>query len=201
MNMSFKENKYQIVRNVLSRELLEYINLNFEIHENAHYHVNPPTEETPYPFGDPQSPNSFAWYGSIHSDALLQFLKPTIEQITDTQLYESYSYARNYYHGSILEKHIDRPSCEYSATICISKDADWEIFIENFDGVAAGVELYPGDMIVYRGDLLNHWRLPYQGKTHRQVFIHYVNSNGKYKNYKFDCRPKLGLPSTMRTPI
>ena len=199
--MSFEKNKYQIIRNALSRDLINYININFEIHENANYFFRNPTEETPYPFGDPQSPNSFAWYGSIHSEALLRFLKPTIEQITDTQLHESYSFARNYYHGAILQKHIDRPSCEYSATICISKDTDWGIFIENIDGVETEVELYPGDMIVYRGDLLHHWRNAYQGKTHRQLFVHYVNANGKYQNYKFDGRPMLGLSSNIKVSV
>ena len=199
--MSFEKNKYQIVRNALSQDLINYININFEIHENANYFLKYPTEQNPYPFGDIQSPNSFAWYGSIHSEALLQFLKPTIEQITDTQLYESYSYARNYYNGAILQRHIDRPSCEYSATICISKDADWGIFIENIDGVETEVELYPGDMIVYRGDLLHHWRNPYQGKTHRQLFVHYVNANGKYQNHKFDGRPMLGLSSNIKVSV
>ena len=199
--MSFKKNKYEVVRNVLSQDLIDYINVNFEIHENANYFLKCPTEQNPYPFGDEQSPNSFAWYSSIHSEALLQFLKPTIAQITDTELYESYSYARNYYRGAILEKHIDRPSCEYSATICISKDTDWEIFIENVDGVATGVELYPGDMIVYRGDLLHHWRNPYQWKTHRQLFLHYVDVNGKYQNYKFDGRPMLALPTNIKTAM
>jgi len=199
--MTFKENKYQIIRNALSRDLINYININFEIHENANYFFRQPTLENPYPFGDGQSPNSFSWYSSIHSEAVLQFLKPTIEQITDTQLYESYSYARNYYRGAILEKHIDRPSCEYSATICISKDADWGICIENVDGDVAEIELYPGDMIVYRGDLLRHWRNPYQGKTHRQLFLHYVDANGKYQNYKFDDRPMLGLPPNVNVSV
>jgi len=199
--MSFEKNKYQIIRNALSRDLINYININFEIHENANYFFRQPTEENLYPFGDGQSPIGFSWYGSIHSEALLQFLKPTIEQITDTQLYESYSYVRNYYQGAILRKHIDRPSCEYSVTICISKDTDWGFFIENVDGGATEVELYPGDMIVYRGDLLQHWRNPYRGKTHRQLFLHYVDANGIYQNYKFDRRPMLGLPLTTRVSV
>jgi len=199
--MSFEQNKYQIIRNALSRDLINYININFEIHENANYFFRQPTLENPYPFGDGQSPNSFSWYSSIHSEAVLQFLKPTIEQITDTQLHESYSYARNYYRGAILEKHIDRPSCEYSATICISKDTDWKIFIESDDGDATEIELYPGDMIVYRGDLLHHWRDPYQGKTHRQLFLHYVDANGKYQNCKFDGRPMLALPPNVKVSV
>ena len=71
--MSFRKNKYEVVRNVLSQDLINYININFEIHENANYFFRQPTLENPYPFGDEQSPNSFAWYGSIHSEALLQF--------------------------------------------------------------------------------------------------------------------------------
>ena len=199
--MSFEKNKYQIIRNALSRDLIDYININFEIHENANYFFRQPTIENPYPFGDGQSPNSFSWYSSIHSESLLQFLKPKIEQITDTQLYESYSYARNYYRGAILEKHIDRPSCEYSATICVSKDIDWGICIENVDGDVAEIELYPGDMIVYRGDLLRHWRNPYQGKTHRQLFLQYVDANGKYQNCKFDDRPMLALPPNVKVGV
>ena len=199
--MTFRENKYEVVRDVLCQDLIDYININSEIHENANYFLNYPTEQNPYPFGDSQSPNSFSYYSSLHSEALLQFLKPTIEKITNMKLYESYSYSRNYYHGAILEKHIDRPSCEYSATICISKDTDWEIFIENVDGVATGVELYPGDMIVYRGDLLHHWRNPYQGKTHRQLFLHYVDVNGKYQNCKFDGRPMLALHPNIKTAM
>lgn len=196
--MSFKEKNYEIVRNVLGRELIEYINLNFEIHETSNYLFKNPTEENPYPFGDGQSPISFAWYGSIHSEALLKFLKPVIEKVTNKKLHESYSYARNYYNGAILEKHTDRPSCEYSATICISKDTEWPIFMEDVDTVAVEVELNPGDMIVYRGDLLHHWRESYRGKSHRQLFIHYVDANGKYQNFKFDGRPTLGVPANLK---
>jgi hypothetical protein len=201
--MSFKENKYEVIRNVLSQDLIDYININVEIHENANCFLKNLTDakQKPYPFGDPQSPNSFSWYSSIHSESLLQFLKPTIEKITGTQLYESYSYARNYYYGATLQRHIDRSSCEYSVTICISKGVDWGIFIEDVDGNANEIELSPGDMVVYRGDLLYHWRNSYQGKTHRQLFLHYVDANGRYKNCKFDGRPMLALPPNIKVRV
>lgn len=199
--MSFRENKYEVVRGVLCQDLIDYVNINSEIHENSNYFFRQPTIENPYPFGDNQSPNSFACYGSLHSEALLQFLKPTIEKITNMKLYESYSYSRNYYRGAILEKHRDRPSCEYSVTICVSKDTDWGICIENVDGDVIEIELYPGDMIVYRGDLLYHWRNSYQGKTHRQVFLHYVDANGKHQNSKFDGRPMLALDPSIKTAM
>ena len=65
--MSFEKNKYQIVRNALSQDLINYININFQIHENANYFFKRPTLENPYPFGDPQIPNSFSWYSSIQN--------------------------------------------------------------------------------------------------------------------------------------
>ena len=50
-------------------------------------------------------------------------------------------------------------------------------------------------MIVYNGTELNHWREEFQGKEHTQAFLHYVDANGEYKDFKYDKRPMLGLPS------
>ena len=38
----------------------------------------------------------------------------------------------------------------------------------------------PGDMIIYRGCELEHWREPYWGKNHIQVFLHYNEKGGEY---------------------
>ena len=52
-------------------------------------------------------------------------------------------------------------------------------------------------MLVYRGCELEHWREPYWGKNHAQVFLHYNELQGDY-NIRFDCRPALGLPESYR---
>ena len=51
----------------------------------------------------------------------------------------------------------------------------------------------PGDMVVYKGAELKHWREPFKGNNHAQVFLHYTKE-GK-QDYKFDQRLALGLPS------
>ena len=58
------------------------------------------------------------------------------------------------------------------------------------------IDLSPGDMLVYRGMELEHWREEFQGKDCAQVFLHYNDqkSNDSDKNI-FDKRPHLGLPS------
>ena len=59
------------------------------------------------------------------------------------------------------------------------------------------IQLKPGDAIFYRGCKLEHWREPYQGNNHAQVFLHYNDNNGKFKRL-YDMRPELGLPGCFR---
>jgi hypothetical protein len=56
-------------------------------------------------------------------------------------------------------------------------------------------DLYPGDILIYRGDKLEHWRERFKGNTCVQVFLHYNDLNGPYKDsLKYDSRPFLGIP-------
>jgi hypothetical protein len=48
---------------------------------------------------------------------------------------------------------------------------------------------------VYRGCEVEHWREEFrapQGSYHVQVFLHYVDANGPYSEFKFDKRPFIG---------
>ena len=58
-----------------------------------------------------------------------------------------------------------------------------------------GIDLKPGDMLVYRGRDLEHWRVKFKGKDYAQIFLHYnnVKTPGSKQNL-FDKRPHLGLP-------
>jgi len=67
----------------------------------------------------------------------------------------------------------------------------------NQKGIA--VSLKPGDMLFYKGSELEHWRKPFKGNSCCQVFLHYNNVNGNFKNkYKYDGRPMLGLPAYIK---
>ena len=63
--MAFKEDKYEIIRNAVHPEVIRFIQLNFDIHEYAGYTHKPPNALQRYPYGDPQSPNSFAFYSPL----------------------------------------------------------------------------------------------------------------------------------------
>ena len=65
-------------------------------------------------------------------------------------------------------------------------------------GAPPGVEitLEPGDMLMYSGCKLEHWRKPFQGKLCGQVFLHYNKKGSKMaKENEFDTRPFIGLPA------
>ncbi len=58
------------------------------------------------------------------------------------------------------------------------------------------VMLQPGDMLVYRGNELEHWRDKLSFDDCGQVFLHYnnVETKGSKENI-YDRRPHLGLPA------
>ena len=55
------------------------------------------------------------------------------------------------------------------------------------------VDLKPGDMLIYSGCELEHWRNKFKKNHCTQVFLHY-NIENKNKEL-FDGRKQLGLPS------
>lgn len=199
--MSFRQKKYSVIRNALTPEMVKYVKIMCEMQEQACLYMVQPSDEVPYPFGDSQTPNSFASYGSILSDSLASYFREKISFITGKNLVETYSYWRVYYNGAILDRHTDRPSCEYSGTICIKKDSDWPIYFEDLEKKEIKVDMEEGDMIVYKGDVLSHWRDLYEGDRHIQIFVHYVDSNGPYKENLYDGREVLGLPAEYKKPL
>lgn len=145
-------------------------------------------------FNDPQVPNAYSIYSDIANEVLLKRIKPIMEKNTGLKLVETYSYARIYQKGNILHRHKDRPSCEISTTINLGGDP-WPIYLEpsgktNKKGIK--VDLSLGDMLVYRGCELEHWREPFTKNYCVQVFLHY--NRATKKAIKFDDRPHLGLP-------
>lgn len=182
---------YVILRNILNKQVLDLLETQTKLCEQNECHkINKLPSE--YPFGDCQCPTSFSKYGVICYESLLIILKPIIEAHVGKELLPTYSYMRIYYNGSFLEKHKDRSSCEYSVSICVSIDeTPWDIFFM-CEKEMRRITLYPGDMIIYKGIQLEHWREKYEGKQQIQVFLRYVDKYGPNLNYANDNRPFLG---------
>ena len=142
---------------------------------------------------DDDVPNTPYRYADPFMESLMKILLPRIAEESGLRLYPTYSYFRVYKHGDVLRAHRDRPSCEVSVTISLGYEAEkaWPIWIEK-DGVVSGIELEPGDGLLYRGIDLRHWRESFAGTRATQVFLHYVDQDGPHRDWKFDRRADLG---------
>jgi hypothetical protein len=180
---------FQIYKNALSQEMCEFLALEFKMMEEVCKILFPDQSLTD------NCKNSFARYSPLMFEALSIKLQPLIEKLVSCELWPVYSYARIYYTGSELERHRDRPSSEFSVSICIEKDqSDWPLHIQDHRGIDHAINLEVGDLVVYSGRELMHWRDPLVGSKQIQVFLQYVNKAGDSSWLKYDTRPALGLP-------
>ena len=153
---------------------------------------------------DPQCPLSQAVHGALAFDKLLETCLPYFEQASGLKLYPTYSYARLYnQQGEELKNHRDRPACEISATITLGFEGNvWSIYMGDHEDKTNGtkIDMAIGDAVMYRGCDKYHWREPYfEGKWQAQVFLHYVDVNGPYAEWKYDKRESLGISKTENT--
>ena len=197
--MSFSKNGYEVVRNVISKDLLHHLKTEFQMMRDLHFFKTGETNN--FAFGDSQSPNSFSVFSAQCFESLAINLNDRMSEITNLKLYPTYTYARIYYKGATLTPHKDRPSCEYSTTLCIDSTDIWDFYIKDRNGEEKCIKLNPGDMCVYSGCELAHWRNLYKGKRQIQCFLHYVNSKGLYSNHKYDKRPMMGLGTKVSTEL
>ena len=183
---SFKDNSYVIIPKILSGELLDFIGI--YAYNRARIEGNTGDQRQAIQSNDPnnQVPNTPTFSYDYTMENLSDFLLPKIESAAGMKLLSTFTYFRVYKPGDILEKHTDRPSCEISITMCIRKKGKiWPIYINN-----TAIMLEEGDAVLYKGCEVVHWREPYtEGTKQAQVFLHYVDANGPYTEWKNDKHP------------
>ena len=211
----FNEKKYQVIEKAISYELANFAFNYFLLKRDAvaWMHKNNYISEFTPGFGtwkDKQIPNTFSCYSDMFMETLMMKVLPVMQQQTGLRLIPTYTYTRAYKKGDILHRHKDRPSCEISTTLHLGGD-EWPIFLDpsgadfvideykniHKPGAPKGVrvDLKVGDMLIYSGCELEHWREPFEGNICSQVFLHYNHANGPFaKTNLFDKRPLLGIP-------
>ena len=205
----FEENNYILIKNFLNIELckllytysitqvraIDYKKLNCE---------NKFDKKWDGEFGDGQVNNTYYRYGDPIIDSLLVLSLENMEHFTGKKLIPTYSYWRFYEKGDKLENHKDRESCEISTTVCLGhnysninkeiyENYNWPMFIKTKNNEDLPIAMEPGDMLIYRGCEIEHWRENLLGLNHVQAFLHYNEKDGKY-NIKYDGRPFIGIP-------
>jgi len=202
----FKKKKYLVIKKTISEELTDFCYKYFLLKRQVARTLFDKNYISQFEtlFGvwnDQQVPETYSHYADIVMEILLLKVHPLMRKVTNLKLTPNYSYARIYKKGDVLERHKDRFSCEISTTLNLGGDL-WPIYLEpsgekNKKGIK--IILNPGDMLIYKGNELEHWREPFEGDHCAQVFLHYnnVETQGAEENL-FDGRPHLGLPNDIK---
>ena len=194
--MSFKKNKYVVIKKAISKDLANFL-YNYittkKIVANTlikNKYISPYDEM----FGtwhDKQVKGTYSHYADVAMETLLLRLHPLMEKELNAKLIPCYSYTRVYKTGDILERHVDREACEISTTMFLGGDP-WPIYLKNKKYIE--VNLKPGDMLVYKGCDLEHWRDEFEGEECAQVFLHYNRDTKENQKNLYDGRIHVGLP-------
>lgn len=182
----FEDNGYVVLSNAITQDRANFLTQHmFSLHDSNKL------------VRDDQCPKSDAVYGDAHMEELLhEFAVPIGNQI-GRRLAPTYAYARIYRPGEVLKKHKDRPACEISATMTLGFDGKsvYPIFFSNGEKHQVPVQLDVGELAVYKGCELLHWRNEFKGKWHVQVFLHYVDLDGPYADEAGDSRTRGKRPT------
>lgn len=178
----FEQDGYVVIKQFIPRIMCDYIAKNIKVLES----------NSRLSFGDTQVEKAFSGGSPAVTETLLDLMTPVLSNTLNCELYPTYSYLRIYLNGAVLAKHVDRFSCEVSATIPIEYEGPgiWPLCVQIGSNVKK-IELEPGDALIYKGIQIPHWREAFAGRRQVQVFLHYVKKDGLYSEFKFDKRPHL----------
>lgn len=198
MSYNFIKNKYAHVLGLVPLEICEIVTTYALMKQVLEY--SPETVS--------HREGTHAVYSDTLMESILLSLKPKVENITQLDLYPTYSYYRVYKPGDTLPIHKDRAACEISVTACMGykyvtdvQGYSWNMHIKDNNDTTITPKCSIGDAIVYKGCEVQHWRDAFdvkEGSYQIQAFFHYVDKNGSSADYKYDCRPSLGYPISSR---
>ena len=134
--MSFKKNKYTVIKQAISKDLAAFVANYFCMQKQVYDTCRAARYFSPfetilgvYEPSDGQIPNTYSHYADIAMETLMLKCQPAMEKATGLKLYPAYTYARIYKKGDVLKRHKDRFSCEISTTMNLAGD-DWPIYLE-----------------------------------------------------------------------
>jgi len=215
----FIENRYVVIRNIIPQDLLQFVNDTWKVMEqhpaSNEFYFGDPEEETTFNTPDAQKFSSHGAYCFPPAVALHHWLMKELRNHIALPLKETYSYTRKYKRNAVLNAHYDRPSCEISVTTVMDYKTDdntpWTIWVQNDKNYlgenmeeaktisqdqpvrrrnnAHGIRLEPGDILVYQGPNVVHWRDALVGDYSKHIFLHFYNEHTRLKGW-----PECSMP-------
>lgn len=187
MNSEFKENGFIVIRNLFNKALCN--SLYAVICKLKEHNL---TRRSDLLVGDDVD----GVYCTPPFDMVLDHKTKFLSEKCGIGLIPAYTYARIYKKGHTLKKHFDRSASEYNTTIHLGGKYKtlWPVWIESAKGEDFKCDMGIGDGLFFKGCEREHWREPFDrdgDKLHAQMFMSYVEKNGKYAEWAFDKRDSL----------
>lgn len=181
---NFWDDKFIVMSNAVEvAEAEHFVNQMFLLEQEQQLHK------------DPQCPLSAGTYSNEIFQQLHQKFAETLGDILELKLLPTFTYCRIYKNGEVLHKHVDRDACEITASITLGYQStdQWPLF---FDGEPPDpVYLSVGEMAVYLGRDITHWRERFQGEWQVQLSLHYVTASGEFTQHHQDREHMKSLES------
>ena len=227
--LDFVNNRYVVLRDFIPKEIIRMTMDNWRCIENdkdqynAHFYKE---DELTHSTPEEQRNKSHGAYNFPPAVALHTYIKDKLDNVLDLNLQETYSYSRKYIRGASLTAHTDRPSCEVSLTFPLDYKTDdntpWKIWLnnegnwincqgegqkfikENTQDIHRGksIELELGDVLIYQGPNIPHWRNTLLGDYSYHMFLHYYNRRSKMSKIEgFFYQEGKKLPIEKNVPV
>lgn len=209
----FVKNRYVVLKGLIEPEIIKFCLDTWkavEHHPNSESILNQENRDITYKNPKSSIGKSVAGYSTPWGIAMHEYLHRRLDDVLDLNLGPTYTYTRKYLRGAYLGSHVDRPSCEVSATICLDYKTDdntpWPIWIRNDknfihespdyikectqdipqrlreENNCRKVLLEPGDVMMYQGPNAPHWRDYLLGDYSYHMFIHFYNRNSRLRD-------------------
>ena len=128
------------------------------------------------------NPNQYAAHREPLAEWIHQLVAEELRPAFPVPVKPSYSYLCVYQGGAKLDRHTDRPQCEFTVSLCVDASAGgerWPLYVESpVDEALVEVRLRIGDAIIFKGRELPHFRrdLP-QGENFTSILFHFVETS------------------------
>lgn len=129
----------------------------------------------------------------VYADPIMESLmlnkRKKIEDLINLDLLPTFTEWSLHTYGAVVSEYKQREACEYTCYCVINSDLQkpWPIYIEN-----QSIELNNKDAILFKGFDKNYFRESFDGDFYIDVALHYVDKNGKYKQWVKDKKMNYG---------
>lgn len=224
--LDFVNNRYVVLRDFIPKDIIN-MTLDawrtIELDENAYNAHFMKEDELTHSTPEAQRNKSHGAYNFPPAVGIHRWIKNALNPVLDLKLQETYSFTRKYVRGASLSSHTDRPSCEISVTFPLRYKTDdntpWKIWLNNehnfcnynytsgqqwiktitqdtHNGIS--LELEVGDVLLYQGPNVPHWRNTLCGDYSYHMFVHFINTRSKLNHVPgYTYRKKGTLPHSI----